>query len=56
MQESEFALDERSALSLYDCLVPTIKEHRRKKINLNDKFCLDDFRTQLKVKQLEWDL
>ena len=56
VQEAEFAMDERSPLSLYDCLVPTLKEHRRKKINLNDKFSLEDFRTQLKLKQLERDL
>ena len=30
--EAEFALDERTPLSLYDCLTPKLKEHRRFKI------------------------
>ena len=46
VMEAEFALDERSALSLYDCLIPTLKEHRRFKINLQDKFNINDFKTQ----------
>ena len=29
VMEAEFAIDERSALSLYDCMVPRLKEHRR---------------------------
>ena len=32
VMEAEFAHDERSALSLYDCLIPRIREHRRLKI------------------------
>jgi len=56
VMEAEFALDERSPLSLYDCLVPVLKEHRRFKINLRDKFNINDFKSQQKVKQLEWDL
>ena len=50
IMEAEYALDERSPLSLYDCLVPTLKEHRRFKINLNDKFNIPDFKTQQRVK------
>ena len=46
VMEAEFALDERSALSLYDCLVPTLKEHRRFKISLLDKFNINDFKAQ----------
>ena len=30
--EAEYVLDEQTALSLYDCLVPTLKEHRIKKL------------------------
>lgn len=30
--EAEYAIDERTSLSLYDCLVPKIKEHRRFRI------------------------
>ena len=49
VMEAEFALDERSALSLYDCLTPTLKEHRRFKINIEDKFSINDFKTQQKL-------
>ena len=56
VMEAEFALDERSPLSLYDCLVPVLKEHRRFKINLQDKFNINDFKSQQRVKQLEWEL
>ena len=56
VMEAEFALDERSQLSLYDCLVPTLKEHRRFKINLQDNFNINDFKTQQRVKELEWNL
>jgi hypothetical protein len=54
--EAEFAVDESSALSLFDCLVPSMKEFRRYKINLNDKFTVADFKVQQEVKMLEWDL
>ena len=46
VMEAEYALDERTALSLYDCLTPTLKEHRRFKINIEDKFSINDFKTQ----------
>ena len=42
--EAEYAIDERSQLSLYDCLVPTIKEHRRFKVQKDEKFSLADFK------------
>ena len=32
IMEAEHALDERSPLSLYDCLIPQIKELRRFKL------------------------
>ena len=54
--EAEYAIDERSQLSLYDCLVPTIKEHRRFKVQKDEKFSLADFKVQCRVKELEWIL
>ena len=51
--EAEHAIDERTALSLYDCLVPKIKEHRRFHIRLEDKFSIDDFKSKLTVHRLE---
>ena len=45
VMEAEHALDEQTPLKLYDCLVPMLKEHRRFKINLSDKFSIADFKT-----------
>lgn len=45
VMEAEYALDERTALSLYDCLTPTLKEHRKFKIrSTNHQLSIDDFR------------
>ena len=30
--EAEYAHDERTALNLYDCLIPRLREHRRLRI------------------------
>jgi len=54
--EAEFAIDERSALSLYDCLVPRIKEHRRSKINMQDKFSINELKELQYTKELELEL
>ena len=44
VMEAEYAIDERTALSLYDCLVPRLKEHRRFRIDRDYKFSLADFK------------
>ena len=49
VREAEYAIDDRTALSLYDCLVPMIKEHRKFSITKNTKFCVADFEAQKKV-------
>ncbi len=46
VMEAEHAIDEQSALSLYDCLIPRIKEHRRFKLFRDAKFSVADFKTQ----------
>lgn len=56
VMEAEYALDERTSLGLYDCLVPMLKEHRRFKINFEEKFSVNDFKTQQRVKELEYEL
>ena len=50
--EAEFALDEKTALSMYDCLVPVLREHRRFKIMPDTSMTVEDFKSQLKVIQL----
>ena len=43
VREAEFALDDQSALSLYDCLIPMLKEHRRFRIVAESKFSIPDY-------------
>ena len=44
--EAENAIDDRSALSLYDCLIPKLKEQRRLRVDKDDEFQMADFRAQ----------
>ena len=53
MLEAENAIDESTALKMYDCLVPHIKEHRRFKILPDSLFSISDFNAMYKVKKLE---
>ena len=43
--EAEFALDEKTALSMYDCLVPVLQEHRRFKIMPDTSMSIEDFKS-----------
>ena len=56
IMEAEYAIDDESPLSLYNCLIPKIKEHRRFRIQTDSKFSIEDFKAQIKVKQLQLDL
>ena len=49
VREAEYAIDDRTALSLYDCLVPMLKEHRKLSVTKNTKFSVADFEAQKKV-------
>ena len=53
VMEAEHAIDDRTPLSLYDCLIPKLKEHRRFKIVKDSKFSIADFNAQLKARELE---
>ena len=55
VMEAEFAIDDQSALSFYECLMPKLREHRKFCIKKDDKFSIDDFKAQYKVRQLEFD-
>ena len=46
VMEAEFAIDERSALSLYDCIVPRLKEHRRLAYNKEVPLSINDIMAQ----------
>ena len=56
VMEAEHALDERTPLSLFDCLVPQIKENRRFRIQKTDTFSIADFREQVKVNSLKHEI
>ena len=49
-------IDEGTKLSLYDSLVPKLREHRRFKLLANAEFSLADFKIQQKVRSLEYEL
>lgn len=54
--EAEYALDERTPLSLYDCLVPKLKQQRRLVVQETAKFSIEDFRAKQNALRLEWEL
>lgn len=56
VMEAEFAFDDCSALSLYDCLIPKIKAYRKLQIRPEIIVGADDFKAQSKVLQLEYEL
>ena len=54
--EVEFAHDDRTALSLYDCLVPKLREQRRLNLGKDYQLTVSDIRVQQHVMQLEYNL
>ena len=53
VMEAEYAMDNRTALDFYDCLVPKLREHRRFRILKDADFSIADFKEQVRVKNLE---
>ena len=47
--EAEYAIDDRSALCLYDCLIPRIREHR--KLKLRPENTKEELREDFKAQQ-----
>ena len=56
VMEAEHAIDEATALSLYDCLITKIKEQRRFKVLPDSKFSISDFMVQQRLLQAEYEL
>lgn len=54
--QAEHVIDEGTALSLYDSLVPKLREHRRFKLLKDAEFSLADFKIQQKVRSMEYEL
>ena len=55
VMEAEYAHDERTPLSLYDCLIPTLREHRMLHLRpRSNQFQIEeDFRARIEVIKLE---
>ena len=54
--EAEYAIEPRTPLRLYDCLVPTLKEHRRFTLKKFEKFSVEDMVAKKTAQQLDWQL
>ena len=54
--DAEFALDEKTPLILYDCLIPQLKENRRFRITKDSEFSIADFYTQQKIVELQREI
>ena len=42
--EAEYGMSETTPIRLYDCLVPRIKEHKKKHIDIRGNLKMDDFK------------
>ena len=51
--EAENAIDDRSPLGLYDCLIPKLKEQHVFRVN---KLTIEDFNTQMATRLLEKEI
>lgn len=56
VREAEFALDDQSALRMYDCLLPLLKEHRRLRVVPDSEPSTTDYLARMKVLELECQL
>ena len=54
--QAEHVIDDGTVLSLYDSLVPKLREHRKFSVFQDTPFTIEDFRSQLKVRELEQEL
>ena len=54
--EAEYAMDDRTALNLYDCLIPKLRENRRFLVKKNAALSIADFKAQIQVKSLDLQL
>ena len=54
VMEAEYAIDDRSPLDLYNCLVPKLQEQRR--FTIHQEFSIADFKAQQKIFQMQLEL
>ena len=50
VMQAEHVIDDTTALSFYDCLIPKLREHRRFRVFAETPFSVSDFKAQLKVR------
>lgn len=55
VNEAEFAFDDRTPLSLYDCALPKLKQHRKRKFDPRKflMYALDDNEAKARVVAIE---
>lgn len=53
--QAEHVIDDATALSLYDSLIPKLREHRKFRLFSETPFSVEDFKSQLRVRELEHD-
>ena len=56
VMEAEHAIDDCTAMSLYDCLIPKLREQRRFRIKKDDKFSIADFKAIVTIRKLDHDI
>lgn len=57
--EAEYAHDERTALGLYDCLIPNLRDYRKRKVTASyftSSDIIDDIKARQRVLELELKL
>ena len=47
--QAEHVIGDASALTLYNCLIPKLQEHRRFRVFKDSPYSVEDFRAQRKV-------
>ena len=56
MFEAEYAIDDRTALSLFDCIVPRLREHKIFKIRPTISIEMKDMEVNEKVEMMNLDM
>ena len=56
VMQAEYVVDDATAFSLYDSLIPKLREHRKFRIPMGKQNFIEDFKSQMQVRQMEQDL
>lgn len=56
VMEAEYAIDDRSPIDFYNCLIPKLREQVRFRVKKDEKFSVSDVKSQLRLRELEREL